>query len=144
MDAQVIELWTAWRSLEALDDHEQALAWLTEPPPWPPASVAKYLGREGERAMSLIETLATEVAAEALARTRWLLRSWLSPARRIDGPLLAELSQAADGRLYREPRFRAWLREEWTAWARQRYRRVARYAAARGRRPANERTTSLP
>ena len=29
----------------------------------------------------------------------------------------------------REPRFRAWLRGEWTAWARQRYRRVARLAA---------------
>ena len=35
---------------------------------------------------------------------------------------------AAEGRLAREPRFRAWLRGEWTAWTRQLYRRVARLA----------------
>ena len=44
------------------------------------------------------------------------------------GPCLAELAGAADGRLAREPRFRAWLRGEWTAWTRQLYRRVARLA----------------
>ncbi len=142
VDAQD-ELWTAWRALENLDDREQVIAWLTEPPPWPPASVGKYLGMEEERAMSLVETLATEVAPEAPARA-WLLRSWLAPGRAVDLPLLSELTQAADGRLYREPRFRAWLRDEWTAWARQRYRRVARKAAALSRRAANERTTARP
>ena len=50
VDAQD-ELWTAWRALEGLSDRERALAWLLEPPPWPPASVSKYLGRDGERAI---------------------------------------------------------------------------------------------
>jgi hypothetical protein len=43
--------------------------------------------------------------------------------------LLAEIARACDGRIADEPRLRAWLRAEWTAWARQRYRRVARLAA---------------
>ena len=45
VDAQD-ELWTAWR-LSKRFDREQAIAWLAEPPPWPPASVAKYLGQGG-------------------------------------------------------------------------------------------------
>lgn len=142
VDAQD-ELWTAVRAIETLSDREIAVEWLFEPPPWPPASVAKYLGREGERAMALIETLAAEVAPEPPARA-WLLRSWLAPARLVDETLLSELSDAADGRLCREPRFRAWLREEWTAWARQRYRRVARWAGARPGRSGGERTQALP
>ena len=51
-----------------LPTREQAIEWLTEPPPWPPASVAKYLGREGERAMALIETLAARSRAGAHRR----------------------------------------------------------------------------
>ncbi len=124
------ELWAAWRSLASLDDSRQARSWLTEPPPWPPVSVARYLGREGDKAMTLIETLAAELAPDPAVRS-WLIRSWLSPRRPLDAKLLAELAQAAGGRLCREPRFRAWLREEWTASARQRYRRIARWAAAR-------------
>jgi hypothetical protein len=77
--------------------------------------------------MPLIETLAAQLAPEADVRA-WLLRSWLVPGRSVDGALLDELAAAVDGRLVREPRFRAWLRSEWTAWARQRYRRVARLA----------------
>jgi hypothetical protein len=142
VDAQD-ELWTAVRAIETVSDREKAVEWLCEPPPWPPASVAKYLGREGERAMALIETLAAEVAPEPPARA-WLLRSWLAPARLVDDTLLSELSDAAGGRLCREPRFRAWLREEWTASARQRYRRVARWAGAQPSRPGGERTRTLP
>jgi hypothetical protein len=142
VDAQD-ELWVAWRSLERVSDREKALAWLLEPPPWPPASVAKYLGGEGEGPMALIETLAVEVAPEPAARA-WLLRSWLSKARVVDQAFLAELGEAVEGRLCREPRFRAWLREEWTAWARQRYRRVARWAGARPGAPGTERAVSLP
>jgi len=123
------ELWEAWASLQRASDRDRALEWLTEPPPWPPASVAKYLRRDGEKAMSLIQTLAAELAPEPAARA-WLLRSWLSPPRTVDDKLLVELAHAEEGRLGHEPRFRAWLREEWTAWARQRYRRVARLVAA--------------
>ncbi|MFI5455591.1 MAG: hypothetical protein ACHRXM_09080 [Isosphaerales bacterium] len=126
------ELWDAWALLERARDRDRALEWLTEPPPWPPASVAKYLRRDGEKAMSLIQTLAAELAPEPAARA-WLLRSWLSPPRTVDDQLLVELAHAEEGRLGHEPRFRAWLREEWTAWARQRYRRVARLVAAEPR-----------
>jgi hypothetical protein len=137
VDAQD-ELWDAWELLARAGSSDQARAgssdqaraWLTEPPPWPPASVAKYLRQGGERAMSLMQTLAAEVAPEPAPRA-WLVRSWLSPARTVDQTLLAELAQAAGGRLAEEPRFRAWLKEEWTAWSRQRYRRVARVVAAR-------------
>ena len=77
--------------------------------------------------MALLETLCRQLAPDADVRA-WLLRSWIAPGRLVDGGLLAELAGADDGRLVREPRFRAWLRSEWTAWARQRYRRVARVA----------------
>jgi hypothetical protein len=123
------ELWSAWRSLSSLDEPRQARDWLTEPPPWPPASVSKFMDRETGEAMSLIETLAAELAPDPAARS-WLIRSWLSQRQLVDEKLLSELAEAADGRLCREPRFRAWLSEEWTASARQRYRRVARFAAA--------------
>src|SRR5262249_35695521 len=91
--------------------------------------VAKILGRGGESAMSLTETLARELSPEPAVRA-WLVRSWLSPPRIIDESLLAELAHAVGGRLGPEPRGRAWLRAELTTWARQRYRRVARLAAA--------------
>jgi hypothetical protein len=129
VDAQD-ELWAAWGALERAGQPERALRWMDEPPPWPPAFVAKLLSRGGENAMSLTETLARELAPEPAARA-WLMRSWLSPSRHVDLTLLAELSHAAGGRLGTEPRFRAWLRAEWTAWARQRYRRVARLAAGK-------------
>jgi hypothetical protein len=142
VDAQD-ELWAAGRALDELADPQQAIEWLTEPPPWPPASVAKYLGREGERAMALIETLAALIAPEAPERA-WLVRSWLAPARPVDRALLSELTEAAGGRLCREARFRDWLREEWTAWARQRYRRVARWAASQPKRSGGSERTSAP
>jgi hypothetical protein len=126
VDAQD-ELWVAWSALEKAGISETALRWMTEPPPWPPASVSKMLNRQGERAMSLLESLVGQLATDPTVRA-WLLRSWLSPPRLIDGALFNELVLAVDGRLCREPRFRDWLRAEWTAWARQRYRRVARLA----------------
>ena len=127
VDAQD-ELWAAWGALERAGDPGPAHRWLTEPPPWPPASIVKYLKREGENAMSLIETLAAELAPDPVVRGS-LIRSWLAPPRLVDEALLSELANAAGGRLSREPRFRSWLRAEWTASARQRYRRVARLAA---------------
>jgi hypothetical protein len=77
----------------------------------------------------LIEALAHQVAPELEARV-WLLNSWGDPAGPLDGERLAAIAVAADGALVAEPRFRAWLRAEWTAWARQRYRRVVRQARA--------------
>ena len=109
----------------------QARDWLTEPPPWPPASVEKLQSRGGESALALVQDLAGQIAPDPEPRF-WLVQSWLRPARPIDRALLTELAQAAGGRLVREPRFRAWLRGEWTAWARQRYRRVARLVAGAG------------
>jgi hypothetical protein len=127
VDAQD-ELWTAWKAFARAGYPEPARKWLTEPPPWPPASIEKYLRREGENSMALIETLAAELAPTPSVRA-WLVRSWLSPARPMDETLLTELALAAKGQLGAEPRLRAWLRAEWTASARQRYRRVARLAA---------------
>ncbi len=128
VDAQD-ELWAAWEVLERAGSPEPARKWLTEPPPWPPASIEKYLKREGEHAMSLIETLAGELSPRPAVRgladpELALLRrgSWIET-------LLAEMARAADGELVHEPRFRSWLRAEWTASARQRYRRVAKLAA---------------
>ena len=126
VDAQD-ELWVAWQALERAGFTGAARRWLTEPPPWPPASIKRYLERDSETSMAMIETLAAELAPEPAVRA-WLIRSWLRPARPVDGRLLAELAGAADGRLEREPRLRAWLVAEWTASARQRYRRVARLA----------------
>ncbi len=126
VDAQD-ELWEAWAALRRANRPARAEAFLTESPPWPPASVEKLLD---ENSGELFDALAGQVAPDADVRA-WLMRSWLAPGRRVDGALLDELAGALDGRLAREPRFRAWLRAEWTAWARQRYRRVARVAAGR-------------
>ena len=109
----------------------QAQAWLTESPPWPPASVEKLQTRGGDIALAMVQDLAGQIAPDPEPRF-WLVQSWLRPARPIDHSMLTELARAAGGRLVREPRFRAWLRGEWTAWARQRYRRVARLAAGTG------------
>jgi hypothetical protein len=78
----------------------------------------------------MMETLASEIAPDVTARVE-LLRSWLAPSSLIDRRVLARLAGLADGRLASEPRFRAWLKAEWTVWARQRYRRVARLAVLR-------------
>ena len=119
------ELWAAWAALGRAGSPAGPLRWMTEPPPWPPASIAKLLEREGEEPMAMVETLAGQLATDPAAHA-WLLSNWLSSPRPIDRRVLEELARAAEGRLCREPRFREWLRAEWTAWARQRYRRVQR------------------
>jgi hypothetical protein len=118
------ELRAATLAVERHPRSTRAAQRLAEPLPWPPASVQRILDRK-TGAMPLLETLAAQIAPEADVRA-WLLRSWLAPARPVDGSLLHELATAEGGRLAREPRFRAWLRAEWAASARQRYRRVAR------------------
>ncbi len=91
VDAQD-ELWTAWKALERAGYPDSARKWLCEPPPWPPASIEKYLHREGEGSMALIETLAAELSPTAGVRA-WLVRSWLSPPRPVDDSLLTELAR---------------------------------------------------
>ena len=119
------ELRQAQAALVRFGHPAAAEAAMGQRPPWPPASVAKLrLDPGGE---SLVETLLEQIAPDPEGRAS-LLESWSRPKRSIDGTLLAELATAADGRLAREPRFRAWLRSEWTAWTRQLYRRVARVA----------------
>jgi hypothetical protein len=128
VDAQD-ELREAWSALERTGLPPNQLRWMTEPPPWPPASIEKILSRQDEPAMAMVETLAAQLATDPSVRS-WLVRNWLSPARPIDRSVFQELTRAVDGRLIREPRFREWLRAEWTAWARQRYRRVTRAVGA--------------
>jgi hypothetical protein len=125
------ELLAAWAVLGGPDASapQAAVAWMTEPPPWPPASIEKLQVRGGDRGLALAHDLAGQLAPDPELRF-WLIQSWLRPRRLIDEALLTELAHAAGGKLVREPRFRSWLRGEWTAWARQRYRRVARLASA--------------
>lgn len=148
------ELQAARTAVRRADDPPRWVAWMTQPPPWPPASLTRLVERHrakvealearinqqkaaGEDVTSLRQELARLIPPDRdLARQfapdeasrAWLLESWARAPRPIDGALLAEIAGAADGRLVREPRFRAWLRGEWRAWARQRFRRVAREA----------------
>ncbi len=131
------ELLIASKAMPRADDAAVARirGWLTEPPPWPPASIGKLQAQGGESALGLLQELTRQIVPDPQVRL-WLVQSWLQPARPIDEALLEQLASAEDGRLVREPRFRAWLRAEWTAWARQRYRRIARLAS--GRSPAGK------
>ena len=47
------------------------LRWLTEPPPWPPASVARMITGAGEHGMSMVETLAGQLATEPRSGPGW-------------------------------------------------------------------------
>ncbi len=122
------ELAMAGRALARSSRPASAIAWLVEPPPWPPASVAKLLDRPDNSGDELVLRLAESIAPDPSLRDA-LVRSWLAPSRPIDGALARELAGLAGGGLFHEPRLRDWLRAEWTAWARQRFRRVARLAA---------------
>jgi hypothetical protein len=102
---------------------------LLEPPPWPPASVTRLREQASSGSVEAgrwLETLAREIEPDDERRAR-VLESWESLPRAVDSELLAllvsELSTASPN-----PRFRSWLRAEWTAWARQRFRRVVRLA----------------
>jgi hypothetical protein len=122
------ELWGASAALAALPEggrRDELAAFMVEPPPWPPSSVSRLRSRDPSGA--LVDELAGQVATGLEART-WLLESWERPERPIDGLFLDELGRAADGLLAEGPRFRAWVAAEWSTWARQRFRRVAREA----------------
>jgi hypothetical protein len=128
VDAQD-ELWAACAALDRAGVPQPALTWLTEPPPWPPASVARLLARGDSDSLDLLEGLAGEITPDPAGRAD-LIRSWLRPPRVIDLSVLADVAHLAGGRLAGEPHFRAWLKAEWTIWARQRFRRVERLATA--------------
>ena len=123
VDAQD-ELRAACLALDRLEGPDRAgrEARLVEPPPWPPASVQVLKGEDDPE--TWLRTLAGAIVPDPEARA-WLLESWRAEPRPIDGDRLAELAGAVDGRLVAEPRFEAWLRAEWTAWAIQRYGRLA-------------------
>ncbi len=109
-----------------------AAVWMVQAPPWPPASIGVLQARLD--ADVLLAALADQMAPDPEVRA-WLVASWRRPEAPIDGAWLSELAGATGGRLAGEPRFRDWLRGEWIAWARQRYRRVERLAAGRVQRP---------
>jgi hypothetical protein len=111
---------------------EQARYWLVQPPPWPPASIEVLRAKfDGE---ALVNALAEQLTPDRDTRF-WLIKFWEREERPIDGNFLADLADPTQGRLAGEPRFRAWLRGEWVAWARQRYRRAERLAEGRVERP---------
>jgi len=129
VDAQP-ELVSAAGVIRRSDRPEAARAanWMVQAPPWPPASVSLLKSRPGGAA--LIRALADQLVSEATAKAR-LLASWDRPPSPLDGDLLGELAGEAGGRLAAGPRLLLWLRGEWTAWARQRYRRAERLAAGK-------------
>jgi hypothetical protein len=118
VDAQP-ELRAGFRALVDAGRPARLEAFLTEPPPWPPASV-QILARGADQA-PLVAALAESLVATTAEREA-LLAQWASPARPMDETVLGRLADLG------EPSMRLWLRSEWTAWAQQRYRRVARQA----------------
>ncbi len=123
------DLRSAALAVETPGTSSELNAFLDDLPPWPPASVAKLRARE--EPFPLLETLAHEISDDAEGR-RWLLQSWDRPIHTVNLAFLREIAGAAKGRLLADPKFRVWLRGEWTAWARQHYRRIAREAGRVG------------
>jgi hypothetical protein len=104
----------------------RARGFMVEPPPWPPASVQAL--RERPSGPALVDALAAELAVDA-GPARPLLEAWSEPPRAMGASELWAIAACDGGRIARGAVFRAWLTAEWTAWARQRFRRVARLAA---------------
>ncbi len=75
----------------------------------------------------MLDALSREMSGDRDARF-WLVESWEKQPEPIDAEWFAGMAKAAGGELARSPRFRSWLRGEWTAWARQQFRRIAREA----------------
>ncbi|GIW89020.1 MAG: hypothetical protein KatS3mg108_3344 [Isosphaeraceae bacterium] len=122
------ELRAAFVALDHAQTHrpraaQRAQSWLAQPPPWPPASVtALRLRRDGDR---LVDDLISHLVPTAVER-RALAQEWLREPRPLDAALLDAIHWTD------RPFFAAWLRAEWTAWCRQRYRRARRLALGQG------------
>ena len=121
------ELQQAWETLRAgrTGEIERAWHWVGQPPPWPPASVELLKTRP--RSDRLLAELAGQVCTTSASRDT-LRAEFEGEAGLLDGDVLLRLAESDSGRLATEPRFRTWIRAEWLAWARQRYRRTARLA----------------
>lgn len=125
-----LEARRAWRALERTGRPARWIKRFESAPPWPPASILKLKRKRSETGTDpqpLLDALAAQIAPDPSARA-WLSASWRREERPIDEPFLEELRSAADGRLDREPRFREWLRAEWTASSRRRREWIARHA----------------
>ncbi len=123
------ELRRAWRDLHAAGRPERVERFLVEPPPWPPASMIELARKEGVKpADSRLVSMLIDQLTDDADRRAWLSENRERPQRPIDRVVLEEIVAVDGGGLATEPRFRGWLRGEWTAWAEQRYRRTARTA----------------
>jgi hypothetical protein len=110
---------------------ERERNFLSEAPPWPPASIERLSQRAAngdEEAASLLTTLLDELTPNPSAKS-FLSQSAQSKAHPIDLDDLSAIAAALNSRPIQNPRLLTFLRAEWTAWARQRYRRVARLAS---------------
>jgi hypothetical protein len=106
----------------------RAQALLVEPPPWPPASLVRWRRRmdDGDAQVNAwFQNLARELAPIHSERAA-LSQSWLDPPRPIGPDRIRELIAPPAPDFLQNPRVRAWLHAEWSAWARQRYRRILR------------------
>lgn len=124
------ELRAARLALEEKQWPEPLARALIQPPTWPPVSVrvlGERLALRGESPVAYLGTLAAQLASDHESEA-WLLESWQRDVRPIDSAALREIARVSGGRLALNPRFRTWLRGEWAATARQRFRRVARRA----------------
>ena len=116
------DIQTAWGTIENStgEIRQRAEKYLTELPPWPPASIQDLQKRRGfEYVVALVEQMASDGDERD-----WLIREFQNQETKVN---LEVLDQALNGHLQGSIRFRTWLRAEWTAWIRQRCRRVTRY-----------------
>lgn len=111
-----------WRKIEptGAEIRKRVEAYITSPPPWPPASIVDLQKRRG---FEFIVALVEEIAENGDQRD-WMIREFQRPQAFIDTRML---DAALDGQLLNNRRFRSWLRAEWTAWIDQRCRRAQRF-----------------
>jgi hypothetical protein len=122
LDECLDSLRNAWKAIRAGTGEaaRDAEAYLTERPPWPPASILRL---RKERGFEYVGALAEQVAIDRDQRD-WLVRAFQEAEGKVD---FQRLETSDDGRLSESLRFRTWIHAEWAAWVRQRARRTERY-----------------